>query len=212
MSKFIKCMDKANSYNLKNKLLFRQLYICIFLISFSASATKISDVSSKYCNAKEGSYLAKKLIGGKKSGLHYKGKKNTHSIVSTNLYRTGQKGSMWLATAIDKKNYIIFDLEKNYPSLSYIKIWNWNNPKSINRGVKNIDIYVSSVKLPFGDKKWELCSQSTLSKAPGKNYVPFGNKIIINKNNVRYVLLHIKSTYGMKPAGLSEVAFFPGLK
>ena len=175
----------------------------------------IESVSSVYNNSSEGPYYAEKLIGVSHAtgqnidtGLYTQGP-GTHSIVSDNYYTSGQTGTMWMTAGSDTDYYIIFDLGDLY-NLDYIKIWNWNNPVTLGRGVRDVDVYVSDANLGYGDPSWSLISSEVLSVAPGSATEAFGDTVAVDSGNVRYVLLDIKSNYGssMYPTGLSEVRFF----
>ena len=185
-------------------------------LSHAAQITGVAveAVSSEYLDSLQGPYYAEKLIGldhatgeNKNTGLHIFGP-GTHSIVSDNTYTGGQRGTMWMTSSADSEYYIIFDLGAEY-DLDHLKIWNWNNPATLTRGVKDVDVYVSDVSLPYGDTNWILISNEVLSMAPGDGTVAFGDTVRVDSSDVRYVLLDIKSNYGsnMYPTGLSEVRF-----
>lgn len=175
------------------------------------TGVSVVGVSSEYRNSSEGPYTATKLIGGKSTGLNINGP-GTHSTVSANRYSTGRKGTMWMSNGLDNgPQYIIFDLGEASKGVGSIKIWNWNDPVDLNRGVRDLKIYVSDTKLPYGDTNWTLKSSVVLDKAPGNNTTAFGQEVSIDSPDIRYVLFEVMSNYRTTDnlySGLSEVVFY----
>ena len=169
----------------------------------------IESVSSEFSNATFRLASAEKLLG---SGLDINGS-GTHSTVWAGTFTQGDIGTMWANRSNDSQIYIIFDLGQVYDNLHSVKIWNFNRPTcTYSQGVGNIDIKVSATSLPFGDAGWMTDSSVTLTEAPGDDVTPFGDTFLIGSENVRYVLLDIKTKMNGDPAayliGLSEVAFY----
>ncbi|HBO42694.1 MAG TPA: hypothetical protein DD670_01900 [Planctomycetaceae bacterium] len=129
----------------------------------------------------------------------------------------GDSGNTWMSgpTADASNEYVVFDFEEEVASLSGVYVWPWFDLGTLNRCVKDIDIYVGdgSVLPQTTQADW----QSVLTKidsitvaqapAPGADIGSQSFTLAAPASDVRYVMFDVRSTYG----GDSPTGMYPGL-
>ena len=116
-------------------------------------------------------------------------------------------GTMWLSTQTDLTPFIVFDL--GVPGyVGTVRIWNYNTSgwdAYLLQGVKRINVQI----VDEWDNTVEELGEFALEAAPAQDNIDFGQNIIIDRGNVRYIRFDILETQTAGyNAGLSEVRFY----
>lgn len=123
---------------------------------------------------------------------------------------TPDGGNMWLSDLdvppLDpSQEYVTFDLGAVY-DLDGTRIWNYNEPCCLNRGVYELHILVSSDNVTYRD-----LGVYVLARAPGDAYRDYSQYLELHASDVRYVQFDVLSSWddtnGDNYVGLSKVRF-----
>ena len=98
-------------------------------------------------------------------------------------------------------HWIMFDLGKQY-QLGQLHIWNSNDPRNLDFGLKEIVIDYSTDAID-----WKELGYFELDPGPGKNIYEGTDVVDFEMAKARYVLITAESNYGGDCFGLAEVRF-----
>ena len=98
-------------------------------------------------------------------------------------------------------HWIMYNLGNQY-TLNTLRLWNFNHPDSLNSGIQNLQIDIST-----NGTTWNNIGPFTLAKANGSSFYEGSVVTNLNKKVVRYLLITATSNYGGSCYGLSEVKF-----
>lgn len=97
------------------------------------------------------------------------------------------------------KHWIMYDLKEVY-ALGGTKIWNINDPKHLDWGVRKIYVDIST-----DGENWTEVGEFTIGQAPGLNQYEGEEGPNLEGFDGRYVLITAKNNYGGECFGFSEI-------
>lgn len=121
--------------------------------------------------------------------------------------------TQWLSnTGTPSTQWIMFDLGQSY-QLGSMHIWNWNDNRSITRGINSVDVrFATSLTVAFGSATntnpgWGAATTTTFAQATGLTSYT-GEDKSFTAVTARYVLFDVNSNYGdAQYVGLAETRF-----
>jgi hypothetical protein len=98
-------------------------------------------------------------------------------------------------------HWIKYDLGNTY-RLSTVKLWNYNDPKRLNQGMRDFTIDYST-----DGENWKQLGMYTLPKAPGTS--TYEGEVVANftGDTARFVVITVLNNWGGQCGGFAEVKF-----
>ncbi|MGM9636603.1 MAG: alpha-L-fucosidase [Eubacteriales bacterium] len=114
--------------------------------------------------------------------------------------------TMWHSADGKTTATLTFDLG-TVQTVTNLLIWNHNQLDLTNRGVKEMEVFISASDDP-ADDDWTSLGRFTLSKASGSENEPASDLLTLGRVEARYFRFDLLSTYGSTTnIGMSEVVF-----
>ena len=104
-------------------------------------------------------------------------------------------------SARGNSHWIMYNLGQVY-SLTNVRLWNFNQPDSLNSGVQGLQLDIST-----DGTTWNNIGAYTLPKAPGSSFYEGSLVTSLTGRNAKYVLITATSNFSGNCYGLSEVRF-----
>lgn len=126
------------------------------------------------------------------------------AAVLDGIWNAVEPETMWRYPAVEYQQHrgsMVLDLGQERTVMS-VRIWNFNEPSGVQRGWKEVDIYVSN-----NPRELNPIASGLIPTAPGAAEMPdYSTKIPVNFARGRYVKIQAKSLWAVDShTGLSEV-------